>query len=80
METIQFNTLIERGIIKIPKKFHSLNRAKAKVIILPEEKFVNTESHHSNANEEDFFEICGIWQGREIDKYILRKKAWRPLW
>ena len=39
---------------------------------------------HTLAHEEktisqtdDFFAICGIWEGREIDKDTLRKKAWR---
>ena len=44
---------------------------------------INIESH-TLAHEEktisqtdDFFAICGIWEGREIDKDTLRKKAWR---
>lgn len=27
--------------------------------------------------EDDFFDICGIWQDSEIDSNSLRQKAWR---
>ena len=35
------------------------------------------ESDHSKKNEKEFFEICGLWEDRNINSDKLRKEAWR---
>ena len=41
------------------------------------EKLIQRKKNKKNDN--DFFEICGIWQDRNIDVNSLRKKAWRNI-
>lgn len=35
------------------------------------------ESSHNKKNEKEFFEICGLWEDRNISSDTLRKEAWR---
>lgn len=40
-------------------------------------KYPDSKSSQNNHSEDDLFEICGMWENREIDVNTLRKKAWR---
>ena len=76
MKAIEFETQIEKGIIKIPKRYREFENNKARVIVLAEELPLK-EENHSQISENDFFEVCGIWEGRNITKESLRAEAWR---
>jgi len=36
-----------------------------------------SELENDIVTENDFFDVCGIWENREIDIVSLRQKAWR---
>lgn len=47
---------------------------------LPESKAAEildfAESVQAEADENDFFALAGLWEGRDIDPGSLRKRAW----
>ncbi len=64
----------------LPKK--SLDEVKKFIQLL----FVKKQSEHSwsmnkenRTDDSDFFEICGMWQDRDIDSSSFRRKAWREI-
>ncbi|MBS4029681.1 MAG: hypothetical protein KGZ58_13720 [Ignavibacteriales bacterium] len=76
MKAIEFETQIEKGIIKVPKRYPEFENNKARVIVLAEEPTIIHEKH-SQISEKDFFEVCGIWEGKNVTKESLRAEAWR---
>ena len=37
------------------------------------------KQEEKQGSKDDFFDICGMWQDKDIDINSLRKKAWRKL-
>ena len=60
MKAIEFETQIEKGIIKVPKRYREFENNKVRIIVLTEDIFQSKEKP-SPISEKDFFEVCGIW-------------------
>ena len=53
-----------------------LNEVKGFIKFLSAKSLADT-NRNQNHSKEDFFEICGMWEHRDIDVSKLRKMAWR---
>ena len=78
MNTVEFQTTIQNGIINLPSDQQSWNGKKIKVILLDESSsdFTGITTKETVPGD-DFFICAGIWENREIDQESIRAKAWR---
>lgn len=68
----QLNFLSEESLREVKKYIQFLSFQKDK------DRIKHTRKKKKKS-ENDFFEICGIWQDREIDSNSLRRNAWREI-
>ena len=78
MNATEFQTVIENGVIALPKDRQSWNGKKIRVILLED---VNPAAEALPENESttaaDFFSCVGLWENRDISLQSIRTKAWR---
>lgn len=76
MNTVQFETIVQNGMISLPSNQPDWNGKKIKVLILDASEIL-PESEQIQEREADFFAYAGIWQDHNISQESIRNSAWR---
>ena len=79
MNTVEFQAIVNNGVISLPKDQYSWNGKKIKVILLDDATTENTNVPAEALDRDaDFFSTAGLWKNRDdISQESIRAKAWR---
>ena len=80
MNSVEFQAIINNGIISLLKDQYSWNGKKIKVILLDDDATTENTNVPAEAldRDADFFSTAGLWKNRDdISQESIRAKAWR---
>ena len=80
MNAVEFQAIVNNGVISLPKDQYSWNGKKIKVILLDDDATTENTNVPAEAldRDADFFSTAGLWKNRDdISQESIRARAWR---